>query len=146
MAEWSGSRALLRRPRDRWFRSWVQTHTPLLKPCSSHILSVAASHIEELEGPTTRTYNYVLGLWGGKKKRTQLKGKYTQSTNTRWSGTNVIKTNVSGTSPVVQQLSFHIPLWWPRVSPVWIPGADMAPLIKPCWGGVPHSTTRRTHN
>ena len=33
---------------------------------SSH--AVAASHIEELEGITTRIYNYVLGLWGGKKK------------------------------------------------------------------------------
>ena len=32
---------------------------------SSH--SVAASQTEELEGPTTRIYNYVLGLWGGKK-------------------------------------------------------------------------------
>ena len=29
--------------------------------------AVAASHIEELEGPTTRIYNYVLGLQGGKR-------------------------------------------------------------------------------
>ena len=28
-----------------------------------------ASHIEELEVLTTRIYNYVLGLWGEKKKR-----------------------------------------------------------------------------
>ena len=29
---------------------------------------MAAAHIEQLEGPTTRIYNYVMGLWGGKKK------------------------------------------------------------------------------
>ena len=34
---------------------------------SSH--AVVASHIEELEGLTTRRYNYVLGLQGGGKKR-----------------------------------------------------------------------------
>ena len=33
---------------------------------SSH--AEAASHIEELEGSTTRIYSYVLGLWGEKKK------------------------------------------------------------------------------
>ena len=33
---------------------------------SSH--AVVASYIEKLEGPTTRIYNYVLGLWGGKKE------------------------------------------------------------------------------
>ena len=26
------------------------------------------------------------------------------------------------------------------------PGTDPAPLIKPCCGGVPHATTRRTYN
>ena len=34
---------------------------------SSH--AEAVSYMEELEGPTTRRYNYVLGLWAeGKKK------------------------------------------------------------------------------
>ena len=28
---------------------------------------MVVAHIEEPEGPTTRVYNYVLGLWGGKK-------------------------------------------------------------------------------
>ena len=28
-----------------------------------------ASHIEEVEGPTTGIYNYVPGLWGEKKKK-----------------------------------------------------------------------------
>ena len=38
---------------------------------SSHMVVVA--HIEKLEGPTTRIYNYVLGLWGeGKEKRGRL--------------------------------------------------------------------------
>ena len=30
--------------------------------------AVVVSHIEELEQPPTRTYNYVLGLWGEKNK------------------------------------------------------------------------------
>ena len=34
----------------------------------------------------------------------------------------------------------------PSVSSVRILGADMAPLIKPRWGGVPHATTGRTHS
>ena len=29
---------------------------------------MAVAQREELEGPTTRIYNYVLGLWGGKKR------------------------------------------------------------------------------
>ena len=33
---------------------------------SSH--AVVASHIEELEGPTTRIHSYVLRLWGEKKR------------------------------------------------------------------------------
>ena len=33
---------------------------------SSH--AVAAANIEKLEGFTTRIYNYILGLWIGKKK------------------------------------------------------------------------------
>ena len=31
-------------------------------------------------------------------------------------------------------------------SPAQILGTDMAPLIRPCWGGLPHATTRRTYN
>ena len=44
---------------------------PALEPhyasVSSHV--VAADNTEELEGPTTRIYNYELGLWRGKKER-----------------------------------------------------------------------------
>ena len=31
--------------------------------------AVAAAHIEELEGLTTRIYNHAVGLWGGKKRK-----------------------------------------------------------------------------
>ena len=51
--------ALLWRP---GFSSQAQNHSSV----SSH--SVAVAHIEELEGLTTRIYNYVLGLWGRKKR------------------------------------------------------------------------------
>ena len=34
--------------------------------------AVAAAHIEETEGLTTRIYNYVLGLWDKQKKRGRL--------------------------------------------------------------------------
>ena len=34
------------------------------------------------------------------------------------------------------------PFQWPRVLPVQILGMVMAPLVRPCSGGVPHSTTR----
>ena len=48
--------------------AWVQF--PGIKPHHSSVNSHAAvvAHIEELEGPKTRTYNCVLGLWGGKKR------------------------------------------------------------------------------
>ena len=48
--------------------------------------------------------------------------------------------------PVAEWLSSRALLWWPRVSPVHILGGDMALLIKPCWGGMPHSTTRGTQS
>ena len=34
--------------------------------------------------------------------------------------------------PVAEWLSSHTLLPRPRVSPVWLLGADMAPFIKPC--------------
>ena len=43
-------------------------------------------------------------------------------------------------------LSSCPPLQQPRVSPVRILGTDMALFVRPRWGGVPHATTRRTHN
>ena len=47
---------------------------------------------------------------------------------------------------MAEWLSSHASLLWPRVLPVWILGADRALLIRPCWGGIPHATTRRNHN
>ena len=37
-----------------------------------------------------------------------------------------------GAGPVAEWVSSRTPLWRPRVSLVWILGADMAPLIRPC--------------
>ena len=48
-----------------------------------------------------------------------------------------------GAGPMAKWLSWCAPLWWPRVSPVWIVGVDMALLVKPCWSSVRHSTARR---
>ena len=48
--------------------------------------------------------------------------------------------------PVAEWLGSCALLWRPGVSLVWILGVDMAPLIKPCRSGIPHATTRRTHN
>ena len=56
------------------------------------------------------------------------------------------KYNSYGVCPVAERLSSCTLLWWPRVSLVWIPGTDLALLIKLCWGSIPHSRTRRTYN
>ena len=53
---------------------------------------------------------------------------------------------IRGPGPVAEWLSLHALLWLPRVLPVRILDVDMALLIRPCWGHVPHATTRRTHN
>ena len=51
-----------------------------------------------------------------------------------------------GASPVAEWLSSCAPLWWPGVLLVQILGMDMAPLTRPCSGGVPRATTRRPCN
>ena len=48
--------------------------------------------------------------------------------------------------PTAQWLSSCALLPRPRVSPVQMLGVDLAPLIKPCWGGVPHSGARRNYS
>ena len=49
-------------------------------------------------------------------------------------------------NPVAQWLDSCTLLWRPRVLPVRILGMDVAPLIRPCWSGIPHSRARRTYN
>ena len=45
---------------------WFLVVEPHHLSVSCHV--VVAAHVEELEGPTIRIYNYALGLWRGKKK------------------------------------------------------------------------------
>ena len=67
MAEWLGSHARFSGPGFRWFESWAWTWH-----CSSGHAE-AASHMPQLEGPTTKMYNYVLGGFGEKKKKNKKK-------------------------------------------------------------------------
>ena len=46
----------------------MQLHHSSVSSCAA-----VASHIEELEGLTTITYNYVLRLWGGEKNAVLIK-------------------------------------------------------------------------
>ncbi len=63
MAEWLSLHALLHGP---GFGSWAQTwHCSL-----GH--AEAASHMPQLEGPTTRIYNYVLGGFGENKGKNKI--------------------------------------------------------------------------
>ena len=74
--------------------------------------TVAASHIEELEGLTTRIYNYELGLWGEKKKDEDSQQMLAQGQSSS------PKKSIPGASPVAKWLSSRAPLWLPRVSQV----------------------------
>ena len=47
------------------------------------------------------------------------------------------KMHKPGASPVAQQLSTHIPLWWPGVHRFRSPVQTYAPLVKPCCGRHP---------
>ena len=62
MAEWLGSPALLRRARVLLVPILSGDVAPLI----SHV--EVASHMPQLEGPTTRICNYVLGGFGEKKQ------------------------------------------------------------------------------
>ena len=42
--------------------------------------------------------------------------------------------------PVAEWLGSCSLLRWPRYSPVQVLGANMALLVKPCWGDIPHAT------
>ena len=66
MAECLSSHAPLRRPRVR-ILAWTRHHS------LGHV--EAASHIPQLEGPTTKIYNYVLGGFGEEKAEKKKKGR-----------------------------------------------------------------------
>ena len=68
MAQWLSLQALLQRPGFCRFGSWVQTW----RHSSSH--AEVVSHIAQLEGPTTRIYDYVLGGFGENKKKNKKIG------------------------------------------------------------------------
>ena len=57
--------------------------------------------------------------------------KYGNSTNIH-TIEHCLKKIMCGAGPVAKWLSSHAPLRRSRVSPVWILGTDMAPLIRPC--------------
>ena len=63
MAQWLSSCTLLQQP---WV-SLVQILGLDLAPSSSH--AEAVSHTAQLEGPTTRIYNYVLRGFGERNKK-----------------------------------------------------------------------------
>ena len=63
MAKWLISHALLQQPRVLLFQILSADLALLVKPCCDNIPNA------ELEGPTTRIYNYVLGCFGEKKEK-----------------------------------------------------------------------------
>ena len=63
MAEWLSSCFHFGGPGFHGFASWAQTWY-----CSSGHAEVA-SHIPQLEGPTTKIYSYVLGGFGEKNRK-----------------------------------------------------------------------------
>ena len=65
--------------------------------------------------------------------------------NTIWTQIYSIKKSVGWSWPRGQVVKLAHSTSGARVSLVQILGADMASLIKPHWGSVPHATTRRTH-
>ena len=84
-----------------------------------------------------------LGVVGGKMREGM------EQNTVKFLGYNcalLLRWGVWGTGLMAEWLSSCAPLQWPRVLPARILGADMVPLIRPCWGGIPHATTRRTHN
>ena len=47
--------------------------------------------------------------------------------------------------PVAEWLSSQVPLQAAQGSQVWIPGADLAPFIRPRCGGIPHKVEEDWH-
>ena len=72
VAEWLSSYTLLWRPRVSLVRipGWTW------HPSSDHV--EVASHILQLEGPATKTYNYIVGGFGEKKQKEKKKEHWQQ--------------------------------------------------------------------
>ena len=68
--------------------------------------------------------------------RTLIRGRFAE-------GQTKLKEPTRRGRPVAEWLSSRVPLRRPRVQ---ILGVDMARLVRPRWGSVPHPTTRRTCN
>ena len=122
VATWLSSCAPLWRPRVSPARIWAWTwhHS------SSH--AEAASHMPQLDGPTTKNIQVcTTGLWGEKEKKKDsplgcLLFKICESLRA---------------GPVVQQLSLHVPLWRPEVHWFRSRVQTYTPLGKPCFGRRP---------
>ena len=99
-------------------------------------------------GPGTKVFkNYKRSEWVNKWKNTMYSIFLPYKSPCRTSYNNVHEEiSKYGAGPVAEWLSSRALLRRPRVSAVQILGVDMAPLIRPCWGGIPYATTRRTHN
>ena len=74
MAEWLSSRALLQRPGV----SLVQILGADMAPQSGH--AEVVSHMPQLEGPTSKIYNYALGRFGVKKQKRLPKNSVRKAT------------------------------------------------------------------
>ncbi len=77
------ARAAAGGPVFRWFESWARTWH-----CSSDHAE-AASHMPQLEGPTIRIYNSVMGGFGEKMKKKKKKKKKKRLVTDVSSGANL---------------------------------------------------------
>ena len=73
------------------------------------------------------------------KMANTLKHHWRQGTE----GLQPIVYDLLGGGSMAEWLSSWAPVWRPRVLRVRILGADLAPLIKPCWGSVPITQLER---
>ena len=105
------------------FGSWV----PTLHRSSSHAEGVP--RMPQLGGLTTKKYTTL--YWGESRgKKEDWQQLLAQVPIFKKTQKKEIKKGRAG--PVTKWLSSRTPLGRPRVLPIWILGADMALLIRPC--------------